>query len=75
MPNRPIMAWGLTARPETAGDGDEYIDLSTGVHYVYQDGVWHDGAPTPIVVKDAEPTEPVEEPMPKKKRAAKKTAK
>lgn len=116
MPNRPIMAWGLTARPKTAGDGDEYIDLSTGVHYVYQDGIWHDGAPTPIVVKDAEPVkepafldnaeegalyqypetgevycyrdgkwnqvsfkvedeEPVEEPKPKKKRAAKKTAK
>ena len=71
---RTLLAYSNIARPETADEGQEFINIKTQERFVFKDGEWHVYGETPSTPKQvlSEPSTPKED---TKKPASKKTTK
>lgn len=38
---KPILAYSDIARPKTADEGQEFINITTQKRYIFKDGSWH----------------------------------
>lgn len=74
---RPILAYSNAALPETADEGQQYINIKTGETFTFKNGSWiAPSTPEKVLSVDSakESTVTTEKPKKTKKKVAKKNA-
>lgn len=74
--NRPILAYGLGARPVSADEGDTFILIDSGEKWTFTNGEWvpenTPSTPEKVLCEECVVDLTEEAPKPKKKRTTKK---